>query len=149
MRITFNWGFGVGLAYILFALATIGFVAFAMTRSVDLVSDDYYAQSLRLDARMQAERNTRALRPAPSVVQTAARTALLSLPLEQAAATAGTLTLYRPSDATADRVLPLGLDSKGRQHVSLEGLVHGSWILQVSWSTGGRDYYFEQPVFAQ
>ena len=41
MRITFNWGTGIAAVYTVFALATTGFVTFAMSQRVDLVSSDY------------------------------------------------------------------------------------------------------------
>lgn len=149
MRITFNWGTGVALVYTGFALATVGFVTFAMGRSVDLVSADYYAQSLQQDRKMEAERNALMLRPAPSVAQPNGRTAVLSLPPDHAASARGRVTLYRASDASADFTLPLALDVHGRQHVSLDRLVAGHWILKVHWSSGSRDYYFERPVLVQ
>ena len=148
MRSSFNWGHGVALVYTAFAIATIGFVTFAMGRPVDLVSDDYYAQSLQQNARMEAERNAGTLRPVP-VVRAAGRSAVFALSREQAAGAAGTLTLYRPSDASADRLFALALDASGAQQVSLEGLAHGRWILQARWSAAGREYYFEQPVSVQ
>jgi hypothetical protein len=146
---SFNWGHGVGLVYTAFAIATIGFVTFAMGTPVDLVSDDYYALSLRQDARMEAERNAGTLRPAPAVVQAAGGAAVFSLSPEQAAGAAGTITLYRPSDAAADRTVALDLGADGRQQVALEGLAQGRWILQVRWSAAGREYYFEQPVIVR
>jgi hypothetical protein len=146
MRITFNWGTGIALVYAAFAAATTGFVAFAMNRSVDLVSPDYYAQSLQQDRKMEAEQNALMLRPAPSVEQPSGRMAVLSLPADHAGSAHGQLTLYRPSDARVDVALPLALDVTGRQQISLEGIVAGRWILQVRWSAGGREYYFEQPV---
>lgn len=149
MRITFNWGTGIALVYIAFAAATTGFVTFAMRRSVDLVSADYYAQSLQQDEKMDAERNALMLRPAPSVAQPSGRVAVLSLPADQAGSARGRLTLYRPSDANADFSLPLALDGNGRQQVSLQSIVAGHWILKVRWSAGSRDYYFERPVLVQ
>lgn len=148
MRIRFNWGTGIALVYTTFAAATTGFVTFAMGRSVDLVSGDYYAQSLRQDQQMDAERNALMLQPAPSVAQPHGRVAVLSLPADHAGAR-GRLTLYRPSDAKSDVSLPLALDGSGRQQVSLEPILAGHWILKVRWTTGGRDYYFERPVLVQ
>lgn len=149
MRITFNWGTGIALVYITFAAATTGFVTFAVRRSVDLVSGDYYAQSLRQDQQMDAERNALMLQPAPSVAQPSGRLAVVSLPADHAASARGRLTLYRPSDANADVSLPLALDGSGRQQVSLESIIAGQWILKVRWSAGSRDYYFERPVVVQ
>lgn len=149
MRITFNWGTGVAVVYTAFAVATAGFVTFAMGRSVDLVSADYYAQSLQQDRKMDAERNALLLRPAPAVAQPNGRVAVLSLPAGHAASARGQLTLYRPSDATADFSLPLALDGNGEQRVSLNGIIAGHWILKVRWSAGGREFYVERPVVVQ
>ena len=44
MKIRVHWGVAVAVFYTAFALSTVGFVAFAMTRDVDLVSVDYYQQ---------------------------------------------------------------------------------------------------------
>ena len=61
MKMRVHWGVAVAVFYTAFALSTVGFVAFAMTRDVDLVSDDYYAQALAHDRHMQAVANGDAL----------------------------------------------------------------------------------------
>ena len=146
MRITFNWGTGIAAVYTVFALATTGFVTFAMSQRVDLVSSDYYAQSLRQDQRIAAEQNARSLEPPPSVVLTGSGQAMLSLPLEQAGRAAGTITWYRPADPRADRTTALAIDRAGRQQLPLSGLMAGQWIVQVRCAARGRDYYYEQAV---
>jgi hypothetical protein len=146
MSVKLNWGTGIALVYAAFVAATTGFVTFAMSRSVELVSDDYYAQALRQDERMQAERNTQGLQPGPSVARSAGSAIVLSLPAAHAAGASGTITWYRPSDSGADRVDRLALDTDGRQQVSTAALALGRWLLQVRWSVGGRAYYFEEPV---
>jgi len=146
MSVKLNWGTGIALVYAAFAAATTGFVAFAMSRSVELVSDDYYAQALRQNEQMQAERNTQALQPGPSVARSGPSAILLSLPATHAATASGTITWYRPSDSGADRVDTLALDTSGRQQVSTAALARGRWLLQVRWAAGGRNYYFEEPV---
>ena len=145
MRITFNWGTGIAAVYTVFALATTGFVTFAMSQRVDLVSSDYYVQSLRQDQRIAAEQNARSLEPPPSVVLTGSGQAMLSLPPDQAGA-AGAITWYRPADPKADRTTALALDRDGRQQLPLSGLMAGRWIVQVRWTARGRDYYYEQAV---
>jgi hypothetical protein len=146
VSVKLNWGTGIALVYTIFAAATTGFVTFAMSRSVDLVSDDYYAQALHLDERMEAERNTQALQPAPNVARPDPGAIVLSLPRAHAATASGTITWYRPSDSGADRVDTLALDADGRQQVSMAALARGRWLLQVRWAAGGRNYYFEEPV---
>lgn len=149
MRIRWNWGTGIALVYVAFATATTGFVAFAMSRPVDLVSADYYEQSLRLDARMAAERNANALNPAPAIDLSGPRTLTVVLPPAHAASATGTVTLYRPSDARADRVRPLALDTAGRQEIPLDAVAPGRWIVQLRWSAAGLSYYIESPIFVR
>ena len=146
MRITLNWGTGIAAVYTAFVLATTGFVTFAMGQRVDLVSSDYYTQSLLQDQKIAAERNARSLEPPPSVVLTGSGQAMLWLPPEQAGAAAGTITWYRSADPAADRRTALALDRDGRQQLSPGGLAAGRWIVQVRWTARGRDYYYEQPV---
>ena len=146
MRITFNWGTGIAAVYTTFALATTGFVTFAMSQRVDLVSSDYYVQSLRQDQRIAAEQHARSLEPPPSVVLTGSGHATLLLTPDQAGVAAGTITWYRPADSKADRTTALTLDRDGRQQLPLSGLMAGRWIVQVRWTARGRDYYYEQAV---
>jgi hypothetical protein len=149
MRIHFNWGTGIALAYTSFALATSAFVVFAMDRHVDLVSPDYYAQSLHVDQRLEAERNARTLGAALSVVQASGRMVRISLPESQARTARGTIDLYRASDARADARLALAPDRNGHHDVSLAGLAAGHWILQLRWTAEGREFYIERPVVAR
>ena len=144
MKLTLNWGTGIAAVYTVFAAATSGFVAFAMQRPVELVSDDYYARSLAQDGQMQALRNAAALTRAPELQQHDG-SVWLQLPPEHAAA-AGTITLYRASDARADRHEPLRLDETGRQRLRTDALLPGHWLVQVRWTSSGREFYVERPV---
>ena len=146
MKIPFNWGTGIALTYTTFALATSAFVAFAMERRVDLVSADYYAQSLQVDRRMEAERNAGALGAALSIEQLEARTVRLIVPEQAARGAAGRIHLYRASSARDDRQFELSLDAAGRQDVSVQDLAAGQWLLQVEWSAMGRPYYVERRI---
>ncbi len=145
MTLKWNWGTGIALAYSTFALATLGFVTFAMSRPVSLVSDDYYEQSLREDARRDAIANATSLGLAVTLTRTDSQDLVVHLPREQAGAS-GTLTFYRASDAARDRVIPLALRADGTQPVSLRGLDAGQWLAQLRWTANGRAYYIEQPL---
>lgn len=149
MKLHLNWGTGVALSYLLFASGTMGFVVFALQRPVDLVSADYYAQSLRQDQQMDAVRNARELGAAAGIVQSQDRAVDVSIPPAQASSARGTVTLYRASDAAADRVVDLRTDGAGRQRVSLDGLQAGAWSVRVRWHAGGREYYLEQRIVAR
>jgi len=131
MKLRMHWGVAVAVFYTAFALSTVGFVTFAMTRDVELVSADYYQQALSHDRHMQAMANGDALGAAMDATTRAMR---------------GTATLYRPSDSHADRTTALMPAVDGTIVIPTAGLASGRWQLRVQWSAGGRDYYFERDL---
>jgi hypothetical protein len=180
-RMRINWGAAIALVYITFAAATVSFVVFAIGRPVELVSADYYEQSLKHDAHRQAIANADALGeavriaaaedapvieiampvPVPKVSEVshaldaaheaeAAHVTDVEHPADVAYARAvtGTVTLYRPSDRNADRVVRLSLDDGGRQRIRVDGpSAHGRWTVKLAWRTGQREFYREQIVW--
>ena len=147
MKLRMNWAVGIVAAYVVFAGGTTAFVVYALNRPVDLVSPDYYARSLEQNRQMEAERNTLALGGAASIVEAGPRALVVSVPPAHAAGARGAVTLYRPSDASADRVIALAPDKDGQQRVSLDGLRPGLWSVRVRWTAAGRDFYLERRVF--
>jgi hypothetical protein len=142
----FNWGTGIALAYTLFAGSTVAFVVFAMNHPVQLVSDDYYERALRHDERREARENASALDSGIARVREDGRAVLIALPPAHAGDARGTARLYRPSDAAADRSVPLTLDAGGHQTIPLDGLASGRWIVQLDWTSGARPFYSEMEV---
>ena len=61
MTVRLHYGVAVAVFYTAFASATVGFVAFAMTQEVQLVSRDYYERSLQHDSQMRARANAEML----------------------------------------------------------------------------------------
>jgi len=138
-----NWGASVAATYIVFAAATSGFVAFAMTRPVSLVRADYYAESLREDHQIAARTNARRLGAAVSVV---VESDGVHVTLPAGAAPRGSITLYRASNPAADRTFALSPDTRGMQLLRVNQLERGHWIVKLEWTADGRDYYVEQPI---
>jgi nitrogen fixation protein FixH len=147
MRIHLNWGVGITIVYTLFALGTVGVVAFAMTQPVDLVSDDYYERSLTYDQQIAAIENGDALGPAVVVaIEPGTRSLRIGLPVADASRAHGEISLYRPSTLGADRTFGLALDASGTQRVPLAGLAPGLWRARLRWTEGSRTFYREQIV---
>lgn len=142
-----HWGTAMAAAYTAFAVATLGFVAFAMGRPAPLVSPEYYSRGLAHDQRLDAAANARALGPALDMTLAGSASAIdLRVPAAHAPSAQGLVTLYRPSDAAADRTVPLAVDADGHQRISMDGVPRGRWRLQVEWTAGGRAYYREWPI---
>jgi hypothetical protein len=146
-HVRMNWGAAIAIVYIAFATATVSFVVFAVGRPVELVSADYYEQSLQHDAHSQAIANADALGDG---VRIAAAEDVPVIGIEMgmlARAVTGTVTLYRPSDRTADRVVALSLDDAGRQQIRVEGAARGRWVVKLAWRANRQDFYREQTVW--
>ncbi len=140
-----HWGVAVAVFYTAFALATIGFVVFAMTSDVGLVADDYYARALAHDAHMQATANAQALGTALGAALTP-QGVVVRVPASMVSHLRGTATLYRAADARADRTVPLAPGPDGTQVLSIAGLPPGRWRLEMRWTAEGRDYYAERDL---
>jgi hypothetical protein len=139
-----NWGTAIALVYAIFASGTVGFVAFALQHPVQLVSEDYYGESLAHDSKRAAIENAGQL--PGTVLGLDGEDIVVSIPPAQRSDARGDLRLYRPSDVAADRGWALALDDDGRQRFGTQGLARGRWIAQLSWSSGGRRFYRELPV---
>lgn len=148
MKFRFHLGVAVVAFYVVFALGTVGFVAFAMTQDVELVSSDYYARGLRHDDHMQAVANADALGTALRVdVDRDARLVRLQFPAAMAAQMRGTATLYRPASAQQDRAVPLAASADGTMAIATSDLAGGHWRLQLQWTADGRTFYAERDLF--
>lgn len=147
MKIRVNWGGAIGLVYGTFVVATLSFVTFALGRPVELVSADYYSRSLTHDQRIAAARGGDAVaREIGVLLDGDPLVVVVTLPRAHAGTAQGTLTFYRPSSAGSDVVVPIALDSAGRQRVDAGRLASGRWILKMEWSAGGARYYREQEL---
>lgn len=136
--------------YFALVLTLIGFfVPFALRQNMDLVRKDYYEEEMRHQAQMLRVERTRPLLGAVAVELLAGEGKIrVRLPKGHAATAAGTIQLYRPSDARMDVVAPIGLDRGGEQLMDASKLTPGLWKARVTWSANGEDYYFEQVVVA-
>jgi len=150
VKFNWNWGYGIATVYTVFALATIGFAWFAISRPVDLVSEDYYARSLDHDRHQMAVTNGRLLgRSLAADVAPDGRQVVVTWPPEQLARLTGEARLYRPSNADDDRQWPIAPDAEGRQRFTLDDLPAGRWVLQLDWRAAPNDFYVEIPVMAR
>jgi nitrogen fixation protein FixH len=149
-RLHIHWGIAVAVAYTLFASVTAGFVAFAMSHPVQLVSSDYYERSLAHDAHLAAVSRTQALGQGFSLdVAVSGDVLLVTVPADAASGATGRITLYRPADAKADRTVTLSLDAQHQQRVPLAGLAPGRWRARVEWTALGKAYFAERLVTAR
>ena len=59
----------------------------------------------------------------------------------------GEITVYRPSDANLDFVVPINLDTNSQQKVSHSKFINGKYQIQVKWTVDDVDCYLEKNIF--
>jgi nitrogen fixation protein FixH len=146
MTLRWHWGIGIAAVYVVFAGSTIGFVTFAMRQQVDLVSGDYYEQSLAYDDRMAAVARADALGEGFSVAADPAGTGIVVTWPAEMRIESGHVTFYRAADARADRQFTASPDGDGRQHITAGALARGAWIVRVDWTAGGETFFADRRV---
>jgi hypothetical protein len=149
MRLHWHWGTKIALVYAVFAGSTLGFVTYAMRQQVDLVSPEYYADSLSYDARQAAASRVLELGSAFRFeAGDNGRSLAVTWPAS-ARPTSGRLHLYRASGSALDRTLgidPETIDPAGRLLIPLSEVETGSWLAQLEWTARNEIYFAELRV---
>lgn len=141
-----NWGIKIVILYTGFVVMILGFVIAASMQDFHMVNEDYYAAEQRYGQQVERIHNTRLLPAQPEILYTEGGIDI-RFP-EGVSADAGSLLLYRPSDAGLDRRATLDLVG-GQQRIETGRLARGLWRAQLSWEQGGTGYYVEQVIVVQ
>lgn len=135
-----SWGTSITIVYTAFALATLGFVAFAMTQRVDIVRPDYYEEALLHDS-MQVARK-RAVDQG-SVVRLHNDTLLL---LDSSASRLDapvTIEWLRAQNPAMDVRSSTTISALTQNGVSTRNLERGRWTLRLSWNVLDRSFQID------
>lgn len=148
-RFEFHWGWRISIVYTLFALATLGFVAFAMTQRVDLVREDYYEQSMQYDATQSARSNADSLADRISVSYLPGGDITIQIPREHVGDYRGSVLFYRPDEPDADVTLKLALSADGSMSFDASRFKRGIWKVIVQWKAYDKQYEHQSTMYIQ
>lgn len=141
------WGYGITATYTLFALATVGFVYFAFTQRVDIVTDEYYEKGLEHDKVTAARQRAKELPSLPVVSVQRSGNVTIQLPEPHTTiAVKGSVLLYRPSNPAMDKTAEFATSS-GEHSFEFPPLAQGLWRYTLQWQVQGVDYQVEQEVY--
>lgn len=144
------WPVAIITFFILAVLFLGTFVFWALRQREDLVTANYYEKEIRYQQQLDTLNRSQAV--AAQVVVTyepIANQIVITLPAAQAQGATGKIHLYRPSDASLDRELPLALDAAGTQQLDATKLQPGLWKVRVHWTTAGQEYFIDQSVIVK
>ena len=144
----FNWGTGILIFLILFLAACAVFIVFAMRQDVGLVHQDYYEQGVDYTNQMKVDARSLVFKDS---IQTRIDEESLIIAFGTSLAAeidSVHVLLFRPSSSNLDVKLSIGQFEDALQ-IPKSKLVHGRYILKLSWYSRGLKYEIDKTVFIQ
>jgi len=140
-----SWPVSIAIIYGLFVIILIGFVIFSMSNTVNLVSEDYYAQELKYQKQIDRINRTNELNK-QIILEYLETDKIINLnfpPEFSPESVSGQIVFFRPSDAKLDKVLAINPDITGNQKIEIKTLQSGLWRIKVFWRADSSDLYSE------
>jgi hypothetical protein len=140
-----NWGKWIVVSFILFAVFIGVLVAVCVRQDINLVADDYYKQELDYQKQIERLNNAHALavKPVISVANSSLQISFKDFNrIKQ-----GELTLFRPSDASADLKFEMKITADTIQSFDIRMSPKGMYKAQLKWSMDEKEYYFEETIY--
>jgi hypothetical protein len=146
----FSWGKAIIMIYVVFVLGIAFLVYTSVTKTIDLVTPNYYEKEIKYQQQIDKINNAGRLEN-KLITRLSGGNYVIVFPDDsmQENPLSGEITFYRPSDAKKDFKLPLtpGIDMK--QVVNTEMLEKGLWKVSIDWNKDGIDYYSEEKIVIQ
>jgi hypothetical protein len=140
-----DWGKGIILSFVLFALFIGTLVVVCVRQDVNLVAQDYYKQELDYQQQIERERNAEELMSKPSME---VRDNFLNISFDGfGKIEKGEVKLFRPSNPDFDKSFVLSLSQDSLQQFDISAQPSGMYKARMSWSMSGKEFYFEKVIY--
>lgn len=141
-----SWGTKIAVLYIGFVLLIVTMVAMAMNQKIELVNEDYYANELVYQNKIDEMNNANAL---TEKIEHQIIDDVLQLRFPaffEGQSVSGNIFFYRPSDKDKDVAIPVQLNEQLQQTVAMSKFQKGMYKMQVSWTADDKNYYSEEVI---
>lgn len=147
MSIKFNWGTGIFIFIIIFLVTMISVVFLSFRQNNELVEAEYYPQGIEYQKQIDRMAKTKLLSASIAAEQVSGEL-VLTFPEEfrTIGFDKGDIYFYRPSAEKADILVAMQPDTSLKQKFSISRFSPGKYVIKLSWSMKGEQYYDEQPV---
>ena len=142
-----SWGTGIWGVYGLFVIGILVLVGMSVTQKIDLVTDEYYAEELKFQSKIDKINNAKSL-PTPLQWQVENDMVKIQYPPALQGIT-GTINFYCPTDNRKDFSVAIAPDSHNQQVVSMAKNATGRYKLQFDWEASGKAYWNEGVVMIE
>lgn len=142
------WPWSIMAFFAVAICAAVVWVTFCVRLGTDLVAADYYEREIEYQAQMDREQRVQELSGTAQIAYDGPTGIIrVRLPSEHAEGRAeGEIHLYRPSEASLDRKLPLEVGADGVQLVNVRPLRPGLWEVRVDWTANDEEFFMSQKV---
>jgi len=141
-----NWGYRVAFLYIGFATLIIYIVTRSMNEKVELVAADYYAQELKYQDKIESTNRSNNLET-PVSIELNDRGITVKFPDEmEGKKITGSILLFRPSDSSLDKTIPINPDTNREQLIPATQLAKGMYRIKIEYQLNETKYYTEKQI---
>ncbi len=139
-----NWGTKIAFTYSAFVLFIIAMVYLSFGEKFDLVTEDYYAQELAFQDKIDAKNRLDKL---DEKLKTGIENGSLAIffPHDSLVQVEGKIHCFRPSDESKDFVINAN-PNYNKQLVPLERFSKGKYLIKIEWTANEQAYYTEKTV---
>jgi len=140
-----NWGKGIVVSFIVFALFIGTLVTVCMRQEVSLVAPDYYKQELAYQKQIERRQNAGSLPMRPKI-EFVNNKITVSYPDFKNIAN-GKLKLFRPSDARLDQSFIISSSTDSVQTFEINLPQRGMYKASLTWTMAGKEYFVEETIY--
>jgi len=144
----FNWGTGIVIFFIFFAVSMISLVVATTRYPPQLVQKDYYSLDINYQARLDKKQNAATLTVPPKVqFDATAKKIQIEFP-EGMNAQTGTVKCFRSATTREDFLSKI--ENASVLEIPAEGLTAGRWHVELDWEAAdGKKYFWETAIVVQ
>ena len=140
-----HWGHKIGIVYTLFAAFMIFMVLKSRTEKHELVTENYYANELIIQDRLNANDNLNAAAFNVEITRIDHEILVSFDNLPSGDVPAGTVSLYKPNDSSLDQTMDMLLDGDNKMLIKPLG-DHGKYKVSLMFKISGKEYYKEKNI---
>lgn len=143
----FTWGHGVAIGFTLFVVYILSFVYRSFNQNIDLVAEDYYAQEVVYQDRIDETENAKMYADLISVVKSQEQV-VLEFPAEfRTNGFEGEVHFFRPSDKSLDLKFPLELNDDSQVNFPSQLFKTGRYEVKIHWMMNDTKFYLSKQVY--
>jgi len=147
MKINFSWGTGIAIFIIIFIGFYVSLMLITKQRKFDLVSKEYYPESIEFESRIEKTRNAKALHEKLQIKVKGDSLQILLPDWKNGSVVSGTAYFYRPNNSLQDISVPLEINYDGEQMIDAGEMKTGRYIAKVEWIILDTKYYDEISIY--